>query len=400
MTEASDNQRLSKRALARLIRKGMKGDAKAFADLYQIFINTIYFNVSSTLIDKNDIEDAVQEVVVTLHKSLQKLKSPYAFHSYLYRITINVCNKYNQKGLKQQHGTLEEIEDELVDEKAESPSREFERKERDELVRQFIAKLPDKQRYALLLYYYHDLPYKSIAEALDISVSAVSSNINRAKKSMKHMLEEHENGLTNGAEGDESFKGTSLDSLFTAGFASAVTNALDSEQAEVLWQQCVERSPELAVSTAGDKTAASVTKALVASIIAALFILGAIIIATQLAPDTQMTSSQSSDSVSQQNLFIPEHVEIVFESSNPDYPESFNPVYAEIELSEGYPLEWLITNEDGEIVAQGAGDDIDQSVFDALALGVYQLEWRISDTDGATGIAYRAFEIVESLDPL
>lgn len=394
MSVTGGAQRLSKRALARLIKKSMRGDAKAFAELYQTFINTIYYNVNSTLIDKNEVEDAVQQVVVSLHKSLHKLKSPYAFHSYLYRITMNVCYKYNQKEISKRYNTQAELDEELIDDKGKTPPQELESKERDELVRLFISKLPEKQRYTLLLYYYYDLSYKSIAEVMDTTVTSVGSNINRAKKNMKRMLEEHENenaGVE--AKGDD-FRGASLDSLFAAAFSSTIEEALDPGKADILWQKCIEQCPEIAANTPGVKTNKATRKAILAGVIASGAVVGVGALAIQQAIDPPVEPEEPAP-ITQPSLFIPQSVSIAMESSNPDYPETYNPARAEIELSEGFPLEWLIVNEAGAIVFQGEGSVIDHTVFDALERGAYQIEWTISNEAGDTGVAYRDFSMVD-----
>lgn len=401
MIDEEKTQRLSKRALARLITKCIKGDARAFAELYKIFINTIYYNVSATLVDKSEVEDAVQQVVVSLHKGISQLKSPYAFHAYLYRITMNVCNKYNNKAAKQQHSELAEVEHELVDDKNEAPPQALERKERDELIRQYVSKLPEKQRYTVLLYYYYDMPYKDIAKVMGTTVTVVGSNINRAKKNMKRMLEEHEKELQNIAEGDESFQGVSLDALLSAGVVSAIEGTLDPNSAMMLWQRCIEDCPGIAVGIVGAVKAASVSstvKAVVASVATAGVVLGAGAATTQYAYDTHVEPKASPELVVSPSLFIPERVSITMVSSNPDYPETYNPVYAELDLSEGFPVGWVIVDEAGTMLFQGTGSSIDQSVFNELGRGNYRVEWTVSNEHGNLGIASREFIFTDTIE--
>jgi len=398
MALESEAQKLSKRALARLISKSMRGDAEAFAEVYRIFINTIYFNVSTTLTDKSETEDAVQQVVLSLHRGLPQLKSPYAFHSYLYRITMNVCNKYNKKEAKQRYSTLEEVEEELSDESTNTPSEEFEIKERDELVRMFIGRLPEKQRYTLVLYYYYNLSYKSIAEAMNTSVTVVGSNINRAKKNMKQMLEEHEKRARSTAEGDETFQGASLDSVFAAGVTIAVNSALEPSAAELLWQKCVELAPEITVGVAVAKIKLATLTAVVAGIAAACIVVGAGVMMIQQANISQQSGSQGTTSTTHQTWFIPEYVSIDYESRSASDPETYNPIHAEITLSEGTPLEWRIIDAQETLLARGTGSTIEQTVFDSLRAGVYRAEWTIENDVGNSGVAYRLFTIKEQAD--
>lgn len=399
MTAASGAEKLSQRALARIIKKSMRGDAKAFAELYKIFIKTIQYNVSNSLTNKSDVEDAVQQVVISLHKGLPKLKSPYAFHSYLYRITMNVCSSYNEKDGKQRHSSLEEVEEDLVDTRSEAPPLELERKENDELVRQFISKLPEKQRYALLLYYYYDMSYKDIAEVMGTTVTVVGSNINRAKKNLKRMLEEYEKRM-NAADDDDSdmsFLGVTLDSMFVAGFASAVDNVLEPSAIEMLWQKCVERAPEIAVSVPLLHGKLAALRAVLAGLLAMGVVIGAGTVVIRYAIDSQAGQGNPL-SVEQNDPFIPDSVSIIF-SSAPDYPDTYNPAGASIELSEGFPLSWCILDASGSVVAEGDSPTIAVEVFEALGAGVYQVKWEISNYEGNTGFAYRKFTITDSSTP-
>ncbi|MDR2035117.1 MAG: sigma-70 family RNA polymerase sigma factor [Coriobacteriales bacterium] len=377
----------------------MRGDAKAFPKLYQIFFNTIYFNVCSTLVNKSDVEDAVQQVLISLHKGLANLKSPYAFHSYLYRVTMNVCSKFNQKEARLRYVSLEEVEQLLVDDKNEVPPQVFEAKERDELVRFFISKLPKKQRYTLLLYYYYDLSYKDIAEAMDTTVTVVGSNISRAKRNMKLMLEEYENKLAEASslESDDTFKGTSLDALFTAGFIGAVDQALSPEKAEILWRSLTEQLPQLA-TTAGAVSASAAYKAIVAGVAASGMVLGAATIALHYVHESLETNRGSKAVASlevSESLFMPQSVSINMANDNPAYPETYNPVFAEIVLSEGFPVEWLIRDEKGREVLRGRELIVGHTTFGSLPAGNYQIEWTISNEKGETGVASREFTIIE-----
>jgi RNA polymerase sigma factor (sigma-70 family) len=381
----------------------MKGDESAFAELYRIFINTIYYNASNSLYDKSETEDAVQQILISLHRGIRGLKSPYAFHSYLYRITAHVCSRYNQKEARRRHTLSEDLEQEPVDEKNATPHQAFEHKERDELIRLFIARLPEKQRYALLLYYYYDLSYKNIAEAMDTSVTVVSSNINRAKKNMKRMLEEHEHDLSDATGKAGSFKGALLDDCATAAAASALEQAIEPGRAELLWQKSSEQFSEVAASVAVDVTVAAklsdAVKVLLSGVAAtgAVAVVGAVVLLCAPEPQKLQPEAEPPRSLPLVRTapFIPEHVSIDMVSSNPDYPETCNPSRAELVVSEGIALQWRIKDEAGAVVSQGTSSVVDTPVFAAMAVGNYQMEWMISNETGDRGVAVRSFTVVD-----
>jgi RNA polymerase sigma-70 factor (ECF subfamily) len=52
-----------------------------------------------------------------------------------------------------------------------------------------IEALPDDERQALLLYAWEELPYQSVAEALELPVGTVRSRLNRARAHLRELLE-------------------------------------------------------------------------------------------------------------------------------------------------------------------------------------------------------------------
>jgi RNA polymerase sigma factor (sigma-70 family) len=52
-----------------------------------------------------------------------------------------------------------------------------------------IASLPDPEREALLLFAWEELPYESLAEALELPIGTVRSRLNRARVRLRELLE-------------------------------------------------------------------------------------------------------------------------------------------------------------------------------------------------------------------
>jgi RNA polymerase sigma-70 factor (ECF subfamily) len=52
-----------------------------------------------------------------------------------------------------------------------------------------IDSLPDSEREALLLFVWEELPYESVAEALDLPIGTVRSRLNRARARLRELLE-------------------------------------------------------------------------------------------------------------------------------------------------------------------------------------------------------------------
>ncbi len=70
----------------------------------------------------------------------------------------------------------------------DEPVEQLQRDEKRQMVRQSLAKLPEKQRIALILNYYQKMTYKEIAESMGCSVGAVKTHLFRALKRLATLL--------------------------------------------------------------------------------------------------------------------------------------------------------------------------------------------------------------------
>ena len=75
------------------------------------------------------------------------------------------------------------------------PDSDLEENEKEAIIRKLIDELDPKYKIPILLFRYEDMSYKEIAEQLQISVSAVESQIHRAKKKLATKLKPWLNSL-------------------------------------------------------------------------------------------------------------------------------------------------------------------------------------------------------------
>jgi len=188
--------------LTRLIKKAMRGNERAFEHLYKRYIKEIIYHARSLLASPEDAEDAAQEVVIALQKNIRSLHSPYAFKSYLVKIVYTVCatrNRSHQAPSEQ----IEDYEDVLEDSSELGPQGSLEQMELSEAIGKVIAELPPKQRESLVLRYLDDLDYEEIAQLQNVSINTVGSNILRAKKTLKYLIERDGTIITEGTKKNE-----------------------------------------------------------------------------------------------------------------------------------------------------------------------------------------------------
>lgn len=179
----------------RLMLKFKEGDKAAFGELLDKYhkrvINFIYRMVQ----DRDEADDLAQEVFVRVYKSAASYLPRAKFSTWIYRITKNLClNELRRRkkrfvSLDETISTDEgEVKREVADPNAATPFQDTSKHELQELVKEAIESLPANQRMAVILRRYEQLSYEDIAQALECSVSAVKSLLNRAKDSLKEKL--------------------------------------------------------------------------------------------------------------------------------------------------------------------------------------------------------------------
>jgi len=175
-----------------LMSRVAKGDEEAFAAIVSRHQYAVVGTVSKMLGGSTDAEDIAQQVFIRLWKSAKKYKPTAKFTTYLFTITRNLVFNESRRRKRKQHSSIEEQGEEwgaqVVDNDAASPSDEALKAELVKAVDKAIGNLPEKQRMAVILRRYENMPYEEIAKVLGISVSAVKSQLFRARSELKESL--------------------------------------------------------------------------------------------------------------------------------------------------------------------------------------------------------------------
>jgi len=134
-----------------------------------------------------DASDLSQDVFLRAYRGLKAFKGNAALGTWLHRIAVNTC--LNRVALKTPKG--EPLgETEPADTTSETPTERMLRDERAVRVRAAVAKLPAKQRAALILRTYQEQSHQEIADALGTSVGAAKANVFHALQNLKKLLGE------------------------------------------------------------------------------------------------------------------------------------------------------------------------------------------------------------------
>lgn len=175
-----------------LMQRIAMGDHDAFATLIERHQDMVVGTVAKMLGNASEAEDISQQVFLRIWKSAKRYKPSAKFTTFLFTITRNlVFNEVRRRKRRNEVSSDEREENshlEISDSDEYRPDREMERQELTKVVDKAIAALPEQQRLAVVLRRYEQMPYEDIAEVLGISLSAVKSQLFRARTTLRESL--------------------------------------------------------------------------------------------------------------------------------------------------------------------------------------------------------------------
>ncbi|HBN30781.1 MAG TPA: RNA polymerase sigma factor [Rhodobacteraceae bacterium] len=160
------------------------GDSMAAASLTARLTPLVFRLAKRLLSDAAEAEDVTQEAMLRLWKIAPEWRQGEAkVSTWLYRVTTNLCTDR----LRKRRGVALDAIAEPMDDTPGIEARMIS-DNRAEALNGALAKLPDRQREAVVLRHIEGLANPEIAEVLDISVEAVESLIARGKRGLAVML--------------------------------------------------------------------------------------------------------------------------------------------------------------------------------------------------------------------
>jgi len=151
---------------------------ECYRKLMRKYWKVIAVIAASKVADPREAEDITQEAFIRVAGRFRHLRTPDAFDAYLRRTVVNLCMSHHRRR-RVERAYLEHEGGRRV-RAVDPPDVEG----RDEL-RRALAALPMRQRAAVVLRYYDDLPEQRVAEVLGCSVPAARSLVFRAMETLR-----------------------------------------------------------------------------------------------------------------------------------------------------------------------------------------------------------------------
>ncbi len=172
-----------------LARAVQGGDKDAFGTLVERYEEKLLRYGRKFLPTPEDIEDIVQDVFMSTYQNIRSFDASQKFSSWVYRIAhnafVNALKKHSRNPL-----VLVDFDTLVSHPVYEDPAgAEREQREMKAMVEKGLGELPDKYREVLLLYYLEEIPYKEIADILEVPVSTVGIRLKRGKEALKKIYD-------------------------------------------------------------------------------------------------------------------------------------------------------------------------------------------------------------------
>jgi RNA polymerase sigma-70 factor, ECF subfamily len=172
---------------ASLMSRIAAGDQAAFSQLVRRHTDRFYRVAYRFTAHRQDAEDRVQEAFVKLWERPQMWEAGRnsAFTTWFHRVVINLCLDHQKK----KRPILMEDDTWIRDER-DSHEEVLMNRQREQLLDQAIAHLPERQRVALNLCFYEELSNQEAADIMGVGLKALQSLLMRAKQTLKDYLKE------------------------------------------------------------------------------------------------------------------------------------------------------------------------------------------------------------------
>ncbi|MEK7129418.1 MAG: sigma-70 family RNA polymerase sigma factor [Patescibacteria group bacterium] len=166
-----------------LVRRVQEGDIFAFEHLIRRYQQKLLSFVMRIIFDGQAAQDVVQDTFISLYKTIDRVDTKKKFSSYLYTIARNTT--ISSLRAKKPAASIDES---IADTDAGAPEDGITSQEQRERVRRAIAKLEEKYRRVVELYYFSDLSYEEIGKTLRLPVNTVRTHLARAKQKLRDIL--------------------------------------------------------------------------------------------------------------------------------------------------------------------------------------------------------------------
>lgn len=176
-------------ATCELVERARDGDPRAFRDLVTAYRDSLYGVARRYAGSHEDADDVLQEALVKIHRNLDSLSSPAAFHAWARRIVVNTALDQ----IRSRQRTVEFEEEatnggETMVGGFAPPDRSVQEREFFAHLERALRSLPPRQREIVLLHDVEGLSTEEVAERCGCPRATVRSNLFYGREKLRSSL--------------------------------------------------------------------------------------------------------------------------------------------------------------------------------------------------------------------
>lgn len=187
------DQRTDEELIAGSIR-GRKEDFRLLVERYE---GELYNFIYRCVGDRAASEDLFQETFFQVFSKIESFDPGKRFRPWLYTIAANLARDEMRRRRRRKFTSLdaelapggETSLAQLVDSRSAGPGEALDGEESASVARELLKGLPEALREVSVLYFYNDMKYAQISEALGLPMGTVKSRLYRAIRLMGATLE-------------------------------------------------------------------------------------------------------------------------------------------------------------------------------------------------------------------
>ena len=171
-----------------IVQRCKAGDDPAWEELVDATADDIYRMAVSFTRKRQEAEDLTQEVFVKLWQNLDRYQEGSSFRAWAYRVARNLfVDAYRRSRQERQATWLDPEFLEMLD-GGDDPHGRAVRRQRLELARAALARLPEELAQIILLRDFADWSYDELANELELPLGTVKSRLNRARRELTMVM--------------------------------------------------------------------------------------------------------------------------------------------------------------------------------------------------------------------
>ena len=169
-----------------LVERCRGGDEAAFQQLVDTYKNLVFALIARSVPDRSRADDLAQDVFLRVHRGLTYFRGDARLATWIYRIVANVCSEQ-----RSERPLPLSLDDERSGAAAAhgSADRQFSDLELRDRLEKAIARLPQNQRLLIAAHYLQGVQYEDLAEAFNLPLGTVKTQLYRAKRQLRRLLE-------------------------------------------------------------------------------------------------------------------------------------------------------------------------------------------------------------------